>query len=195
MSSQKAESSLYISSLPASAAHSTTSRHFFVVVVASSLYLPPTFSPSVRLLYWPRNGPLHSFCSRGSRHYNIRCWPDYCRPCRPCRRPDIPSNTACQPAFSLFADCMDSMSLARSPLLTFTASRTKPSLTNMLVGPRLATTNATLPLRTSSLCARPLSSMTSLVSSTQTFSDTWIDVLFRLLLLCPFSTQFDHSGH
>ena len=81
-------------------------------------------------------------------------------------------------------------------LLTFTLlSRTKPYLVNMLVGPRLATINATLPPRTSSLCARPLLSMTSLVRSIQSFHDSWTNLLFRLLRLCPKCTQFDHRGH
>ena len=34
-----------------------------------------------------------------------------------------------------------------------------------------------------------------MVSSAQNFSDMWIDVLFRLFLIFPFSTQFDHCGH
>ena len=95
---------------------STTSRYFFVVVALVArrplLYPPPTSSPSVHPLYWSYNGPLHSFCPRGSCHYNIRCWPVYyCRSgSEPCR-PNIPSNTTCQHEFPLLADCMVSISL------------------------------------------------------------------------------------
>lgn len=168
MSAQKAESGIYISSLPAPYQPLVIFSSSSLPCRAQTFVISPSYTlfPPVRLVYWPRHGPLHSFCSRGPRHYNIRCWPDYCRPCR---RPNIPSYTTCQPAISLFGGCMDSMSLSPpSPLLTFTASRTKPSLVITFVGPRLATTNATLPPRTSSLCARPLSSMTSLVSSLKT---------------------------
>jgi hypothetical protein len=51
--------------------------------------------------------------------------------------------------------------------------------------PRQLFVQVTLPLRTSSLCARPLSSMTLLVSSTQNFSDAWIDVLSDFCVFSP----------